>query len=165
MSFILAPIFYELNSPLNVLKCILNQSKHYASIMFKNTSSAFINKEFLCMVIKDFDTYCNLYGYDVVETSMLKNIMNPKKFEKLHINVYSKKQYTLLLKTDVKNAEICSDDNRLIVKSGGKNKSTIMNILKKDIDECIYKRYDVDRYEIVFSLGDIFYRVFVLLKA
>ena len=117
------------------------------------------------MVIKDFNAYCNLYGYDVAGTSMLKDLMDPKKFEKLHINMYSKGQYMLLLKTDVENAEIYPDDNRLIIKTNGKNQSTIMNIFKKDIDECIYKRYDVNRYEIVFSLGDIFYRVFALLKA
>ena len=116
------------------------------------------------MVLKDFNTYCDLYGYAVAEeTFMLKDIMKPKKFEELHINMYAKEQYMLLLKANIKNAEICPDDNRLIVKSNGTNKSIIMNIFKKDIDECIYKRYNANRYEIIFSLGDIFYRVFAVL--
>ena len=117
------------------------------------------------MVLKDFNIYCNLYGYAIAEAQMFTSIINPKKFKELHINMYAKEQYMLLLKTNVKNAEIYPDDNKLIIKETGMNKSTIVNILKNDIDGCIYKRYNANRYEIVFSLGDIFYRVFALLKA
>lgn len=116
------------------------------------------------MVLKDFNSYCDLYGYTAdKELSGFNDILKHKKFEKLHIGMYTKEPYMLLLNTEIENAKIVPDDNRLIIKSGGINKTTVMNIFKKDIDECIYKKYDANRYEIVFSLGGIFYRVFILI--
>lgn len=117
------------------------------------------------MMLKHLETYCDLYGYTLDKgLSKLNEVAGHKNFKKLHISLYNAEKYMLLLKTDVDDAEIVPDDNRLVIKSNGINKSTIMNIFKNDIDECIYKVYDVNRYEMVLSLGGIFYRIFALLK-
>lgn len=118
---------------------------------------------------KSLSHYCDLYGYMDNEESaiVLSNKLSELKYNKLkelHIDMYAEEPYMLFLKTDVKNAEIIPDEHRVIIKNGSANKSTIMNIIKEDIDECVYKRYDSNRHEIVFTLNGILYKMFVLLK-
>jgi hypothetical protein len=133
-------------------------------VIFIGTSISI--EEYNGMMLKHFETYCDLYGYTLDKgLSKLNEVAGHKNFKKLHISLYNAEKYMLLLKTDVDDAEIVPDDNRLVIKSNGINKSTIMNIFKNDIDECIYKVYDVNRYEMVLSLGGIFYRIFAVLTA
>ena len=110
--------------------------------------------------------YCDLYGYSSdEELSELIDALKDKKMKRLHIDMYADNPHILFLKTDVKDAEIISDENRFIISSGNINKSTIVNIFKNDIEECIYKRYGSNRFEIIFSLGNILYRLLATMAA
>lgn len=109
-------------------------------------------------------SYCDLYGY-IDGKSILNNILKDIRIKTMHIDMYQNKPcYSLLLRSNENNVEIVPDNDRLILRNSGKGKRTIMNILKKDIDDCIYKRYDDNRYEIILSWNEIMYKMFVALS-
>ena len=113
-------------------------------------------------MLKRYEQYGFTLDKDLIE---LDKFFEHKFFDNLHIDVYTSSPYMLLLRTIEKNVEIIRDEDRIIIRNGKINKTTIANISKKNIDECIIKRYDVNCYEIVLSLGEIFYKIFAVLMS
>lgn len=116
------------------------------------------------MVLKRFKSYCEKYGFttdkDLLE---LNNIFKHNHFTKLHIDIYTENPYMLLSRMAENNVDSVIENDRIIIRKGDRNKTSIVNILKDNIDCCIVKRYDNTRYEIIVSMCGIYYKIFAIL--
>lgn len=116
------------------------------------------------MVINRFETYCDKYGFTLdKDLSELNRIICKKNFKKLHIDTYLEDPYTLLLRTIESNVVISLEKDRIIIRKNDRNKTTVTNISLESIDNCITKRYDNTRYEIIFTVHNICYKIFVII--
>lgn len=110
-----------------------------------------------------YNFFCNKYGFVADnDKTKIKNIFNNNKFNNLHIEIYSNSPYMLLLRAVESNVLTEVKDGRII--AGTKSNegiTTVLNILLENIDRCFIKQYDDTRYEIVFSLLGLQYKMFI----
>ena len=110
------------------------------------------------MISKQLSAYCELYDYIPMNRKTLEDL-SACEIDKMHTDIYTVNPYRLLLRSEASGIKMLVDDDRIIIRSSDEDGKSFMNIPIEDIfetgiDNCIYKRHNIDCYEIVFKFGD-----------
>lgn len=109
-----------------------------------------------------FKKYCDKYNFIADETlTEFKSIFNNNKLKELSIDIYTNTD-ELLLRTYEKNVCVSLDNSSIIIYKNNNDKINIANFLLKSIDNCIVKLYNDNQFEIIISIHNLNYRLFII---
>lgn len=96
------------------------------------------------------------------DMTMLKDLVKHKRIKKIYIDITKDNTSTLLLRSHEKNVSVVPDKERFIIAKNDRFKTYILNIILKDINECMYKEYTGDKVTFIFTMNDLIYRITVI---
>jgi len=99
------------------------------------------------------------------DNKLLKELIaNYRKFKEVNISVNFTEPFMLLARSKEKNVTVevnSVQENRLILKKGGRCSTIIMNILLDEINNCLVKEYGNELYQFEFMVRDFRYSLHV----
>lgn len=89
---------------------------------------------------------------------------NHKKFKEVNISVNYTEPFMLLVRSKEKNVTVevnSIQENRLILKKGGKCSTVIMNVLLDEINDCLVKDYGNGLFEFEYEVRNFRYSLHI----
>lgn len=103
---------------------------------------------------------------DTDKKVLSKLFTNNKKFKEVNISVNLTEPFMLLARSKEKNVTVevnSVQENRLILKKGGRCNTVLMNILLDEIHNCLVKDYGNGLFEFEFEVRDFRYSLHISL--
>lgn len=112
-----------------------------------------------------FQIFCDKFDFTKDDTrTEFMNVFRKKHFKTLHIDIYMKNPYMLLLRTSAKNVSAEIKDGRIILSEKCSDyKTTVSDIILEKIKNCAIKKYNESQLELIFTVDNICYKLFVII--
>jgi hypothetical protein len=111
--------------------------------------------------MEKFEAFCKKYGFALDSNKIhIDRIFNNNNLKTLHVDMYTEEPYMLLLRVEKNNVKSVIENGRLVFRD---KRITVADILYDRIENCIMKQYNDSKYEFIFTVNNVCYKMFVVI--